>query len=62
MAVRRSIAVKRDIPANHELVLQDICWVRPGSGKAVGDEKDIVGRRLKRVMRQGELIQPEDLI
>lgn len=62
IAARRSIAAKRDLPANHELVLQDLCWVRPGSGKAVGDERDVVGRRLKRVMRQGELIHPEDLI
>ena len=62
VAARRSIAVKRDLPANYELVWQDLCWVRPGSGMAVGQEKDVLGRRTKRVMQQGELIQPEDLL
>lgn len=62
VAARRSIAVKYDLRANHELVWQDLCWVRPGSGIRVGQEKDVLGRRTKRVMRQGELIQPEDLL
>lgn len=62
VAARRSIAVKRDLPANHELVWQDLCWVRPGSGMAVGQEKDVLMRRTKRAVRQGELIQPEDLL
>jgi sialic acid synthase SpsE len=62
VAARRSIAVKQDLQANHELVCQDLCWVRPGSGIAVGQEKDVLGRRTKRVMQQGELIQPEDLL
>jgi sialic acid synthase SpsE len=62
VAARRSIAVKRGLPANYELVWPDLCWVRPGSGIAVGREKDVLGLRTKRVMRQGELIQPEDLL
>jgi N,N'-diacetyllegionaminate synthase len=62
VAARRSIAVNRDLPANHELVWQDLCWVRPGSGMAVGQEKDVLGCRTKRIMQQGELIQSEDLL
>lgn len=61
IAARRSIAVKRDLPANHELTWQDLCWVRPGSGIAVGREKYVLGRHIRRAMRRGELLQPEDL-
>lgn len=59
---RRSIAAKRDLPANYELSLRDLCWVRPGSELVVGQEKRLVGRRTKRVILQGELIRLTDVI
>lgn len=61
IAARRSIAVKRDLPVNHELTWQDICWVRPGSGIAAGQEKYVLGRHIRRAMRRGDLIQLDDL-
>ena len=59
---RRSIAAARDIPKDHSLLWRDLCWVRPGSGIEVGQENRILGRRTKRALKQGELIQVEDLL
>lgn len=59
---RRSIAVSRDLPANHKLSEHDLCWLRPGSGITIGNEQHIIGRQLKRDMCFGELVQFEDLL
>lgn len=62
VTVRRSIAAMRDLPANHELEFQDLCWVRPASGIAVGQEKELLGRRTKRPLARGTIIHRKDLV
>lgn len=60
-AMRRSIAVVRDLPADHELAFEDLCWVRPGSGIVAGRERDVLGRRTQRSLSKGDFIRSEDL-
>lgn len=61
-AVRRSAAAARALPAGTTLTLADLMWVRPGTGVRVGEEGRLLGRRTRRELRLGELIQPEDLL
>lgn len=60
-AMRRSIAAGRDLIAGTVLEWNDLTWVRPGSGIAPGSEATVLGRRVKRDLRQGELISAEDV-
>lgn len=61
MKVRRSIAVKRDMHKGEKIAMEDIIWVRPGTGLFPGMEKDILGKPLKRPLKKGEMISLEDL-
>jgi N,N'-diacetyllegionaminate synthase len=61
-AMRRSIAAGRALKINHELSIDDITWIRPGSGIAPGEEGKVLGRKLNRSLGQGDLISPEDLV
>jgi sialic acid synthase SpsE len=56
--VRRSIASKRDLSADEEVVISDLIWVRPGSGWAPGLESEVVGRILKCPVLAGEIFMP----
>lgn len=60
-AIRRSIAVSRDIPKGSILTFADLTWVRPGTGLLVGNESLVIGKLLNRSLRRGELILPEML-
>jgi len=60
-AVRRSIAAKKNMPINHQITLDDLTWVRPGIGTSPGDERKIIGKRLKKTINMGEIILPEML-
>ena len=60
-AVRRSLAVRRDLPEGHVLTDEDITWLRPGGGIEPGREADVVGRTLVRPLRTGEQLRQEDL-
>lgn len=60
-SMRRSISIVRDLPANHELAIGDLSWVRPGSGIAAGRELDVLGRRTRQSLSKGSLIREEDL-
>lgn len=60
-SMRRSIAVVRNLPADHELELMDLCWLRPGSGIATGQEREVLGRRTRRALSKGAFISVEDL-
>lgn len=60
-AVRRSIAVRRDLPAGHRLEAGDLAWLRPGGGIEPGREAEVVGRELRRAYAAGEQLEPEDL-
>jgi N-acetylneuraminate synthase/N,N'-diacetyllegionaminate synthase len=59
--VRRSIVVKRDMKEGQKITMEDIVWVRPGTGLSPGTEKDILGKSLKRSLKEGEMISFEDL-
>lgn len=59
--VRRSIAAARDLEANARIGLEDLTWVRPGTGLAPGNEDRLLGKRLRRGLRQGTIIQLDDV-
>lgn len=61
VAGRRSIVARRDLSVNHELELEDLSWVRPGSGMAVGEEGQVLGRRTRQPLSEGAQIHLEDL-
>ena len=61
MKVRRSIVVKRDMEEGEKVTMEDIVWVRPGTGLSPGTEKNILGKLLKRSLKEGEMISFEDL-
>ncbi len=54
--VRRSIAAGKDIPNGKIIALNDLTWVRPGTGMAIGDESLLIGNSAKRKIYQGELM------
>ncbi len=60
-ALRRSIAAARDLPAGHVVVPDDITWVRPGGGFAPGQERRVLGRRLRAAVARGDQVGPEVL-
>lgn len=62
LSARRSLAFSRDLHAGHALTLEDICWLRPGSGLAIGQEKTVVGKRLLLDVCKGSLIAPSQFI
>lgn len=60
-AIRRSVAVRRQLPAGTKLSRKDITWVRPGVGIPPGDEQRLLGRTLRRDLAEGELVHEADL-
>lgn len=60
-AVRRSIALARDMKKGEEIGLDDIMWVRPGTGIKPGNEEMVIGKSLKRDYKSGMLIDKQDL-
>lgn len=60
--VRRSIVAKRNLDANTIIAGDDISWVRPGNGLAPGNEKMVLGKRLRKKVSVGELITVDNLI
>lgn len=59
--LRRSIAAGRDLKKGAVLSKRDLVWVRPGSGFLPGQEKAIIGRRLKKDVQQGEIFLKDHL-
>jgi len=60
-AMRRSIAVVRDIPKGTILRFDDLTWVRPGNGLPIGNEYLVIGKLLNRNLQRGQIIFPEML-
>ncbi len=54
--VRRSIASAREIPLGKKIELDDLTWVRPGTGMPIGEEFLLIGNFTNRKISQGELI------
>ena len=59
--IRRSIAAKADLPLGTVIEWEHLRWVRPGNGIPPGKEKGLLGKVLKRSIRAGELLFPEDI-
>ena len=55
-AVRRSIAANKDLNAGEILEFEDLTWLRPGTGLIVGNEKLLIGKKLKHRIKAGEFI------
>jgi len=60
-AVRRSVVAARDLAAGAPVSAVDITWVRPGGGIPPGGEDQVIGRRLRQAVAQGDMIKPEYL-
>ncbi|MEW6664761.1 MAG: N-acetylneuraminate synthase family protein [Thermodesulfobacteriota bacterium] len=61
ISARRSIAAAADLQAGTLLSLNHLTWLRPGGGLAPGEEQKVLGKTLKRAVRAGEMILPEDV-
>jgi len=59
---RRSIAAARDLPVGTKLRWSDFTWVRPGNGYSPGEESSLIGRKINRDLKIGQIIQQGDLI
>jgi N,N'-diacetyllegionaminate synthase len=57
-AIRRSVAAVDDIPAGTRLEGEHITWTRPGGGLEPGKQDQVLGRRLKKDILQGQQILP----
>lgn len=60
--IRRSIVAKHNLPAGHTINIEDLDWVRPGLGLRPGDEKKVLGKRLKHGIKAGEIIELDCLV
>jgi N,N'-diacetyllegionaminate synthase len=60
-AIRRSIVAAADLPAGHQLVFDDLTWIRPATGLRPGDEPRLIGRTLRRAVAFGEPILLADV-
>ena len=60
-AIRRSIVAGADLNAGSYIDQSDLTWVRPAGGLPPGDEGLLIGRRLKRDVRFGEMLTAGDV-
>ena len=60
--IRRSIVAKHNLPAGHTINIEDLDWVRPGLGLRPGDEKKVLGKKLKHGIKAGEIIELDCLV
>ena len=54
---RRSIAAVCDLKVGTKLSSSDLTWVRPGKGFSPGEEKKIIGKKINRDLRMGEIFK-----
>ena len=62
IAGRRSIAAARKLSIGSTLAWDDLIWVRPGKGFPPGDENRIIGKKIIRELKMGQIIQQNDLV
>ncbi len=60
-AIRRSIVAAGPLAIGHVVTQDDLMWTRPGTGMAPGRENDIIGRKLKSPMAEGDPFKPDNL-
>ena len=58
---RRSIAVARDLPAGTKLSSVHLTWLRPAKSFLPGDEKKILGKKLRKDLKMGTIITKKNL-
>lgn len=58
--VRRSVAAKNDLKKGDKVTIEDITWVRPGTGLPPGNENLIIGRILVNQVNKGQLFSLND--
>jgi len=61
IAGRRSIAAARNLSIGSILAWNDLIWVRPGTGFPPGDENRIIGKKIIRELKMGQVIQQNDI-
>ncbi|MBO6947047.1 MAG: N-acetylneuraminate synthase family protein [Rhodospirillales bacterium] len=59
--IRRSIVAARHLESGHKVTHDDLNWTRPGNGLAPGNEHEIIGKRLKAPMAEGDPFSPRNL-
>ena len=62
IAGRRSIAAAQDIPLGTELKWSHFTWVRPGKGFSPGEENILIGKKVNKNLKIGQIILQSDLI
>ncbi len=60
-SIRRSIVSARDLPAGEILKESDLTWVRPSGGLAPGEEKRLLGKRLRKAVPKGARLESSDV-
>ena len=60
-AMRRSIAASRDLQPGDLLCEQDITWLRPGTGITIDQDSEVIGKKLLKSIKMGELIEKTNL-
>lgn len=58
---RRSIALAYDLPAGTKLSRAHLTWLRPAKGFAPGEEKKILGKKLRKDLKMGSIITKNNL-
>ncbi|GAB4108088.1 MAG: N-acetylneuraminate synthase [Phycisphaeraceae bacterium] len=58
---RQSVCAVRDLPAGHRLTAEDLTVKRPGTGIPANMIEDLIGQRLGRSLRAGDLLMPGDV-
>lgn len=61
VVVRRSVTAARDLTEGNVLGPDDIVWTRPGGGIPPGSESVVLGKRLTRALKQGDVLKPSDV-
>ena len=59
--VRRSVTARRDLPAGHTLVAEDLILLRPATGVPAKSLDEVIGRTLKDAVPEGVPLQWEHL-
>ncbi len=57
--LRRSIAANKNIDAGKIISIDDLTWVRPGSGLSPGNENELIGKTLRNSISKGEIFIPK---
>ena len=60
--IRRSIVANHNLSTGHKIILEDLNWVRPGGGVRPGNEEKLIGKKLNRAMKVGEMIELKNLV